>query len=844
MQFIQLLTLPHYLCENFTERAEAILSSGGRAMERNRQDVLCTPFDDGEEQLDPFSDMAPLLELLKAKDVRLIRPQFILRWFQWHGENAETVKKKASKILSTRASALPWKVTEQEVRKMFHDFAIVGNEINELSGLIDVEEIIELLFTAEHVDAYRRIPRWLLEAELRKHGCTPLPHRRDLERKRETALGRAELRELGEEVFLDVNSLSDEEARKLQIITVSWCWLHPEHPDPYLYHLATLDKLIKCFMKGSIKRAKSKSYLGKSKEYFRDKDYCMGAKDKDGPIGIFIDWCSIYQDHPANSRTPGQLKSYQNAMKDMWIWFSHRNTIVWMLNYLPIGQPKTPCEPFQDRNGNVVTSLVRADYKHSGWPTLERSLAMMLKSPGNLLDITLALRSRLLWDVEKDHVSEGPEPQYFEKDPETGDLPKDRNGDPILRESKEHKAFVADQINRPLCQAYSKGDYLRLSIDMMCKERSLPLSPEEFDVLLDSKRFSVSSDADALVKPLYGAAFDAIIADASSLNFSELRLKDNTVQPFLNVASVHCMDLRDIDLSGNEITLSLEDFGAAFSQLPHLDKLDLSWNSWLRGNIRSLSSLSNLKILRLYDCLKVNGDVRTLSQLTRLQELNLINTQVSGNIKGLITLLGLKILDLRGCKVSGDIGQLAVLTNLTKLDLPYNQMDGDLQALRAGISGLRGASFPNSLPTIGADPQKEKKVISQSDTVRAAMAIAEAKARQQNGLLSSVSAPLLLQKKECDNSDSDNEQELLPPVEKPLPWPLNEPPGMFMVKDTKYRRPLMNFRFPRCRPGLPEQSGRVDLESLEGSRQQIKLYEDGSSAAALASPHLQGLLSL
>ena len=792
--------------------------------------------EEGEGPLDPQEAMESMLEPLRAGHVRLLRPTFLLKWYEKHGGKTDTPRKRASELLTTQAEALPFRVDVKSVRRLFDDFSRNGDEINELSGLIDVEEIVDLLFVQENEDAYHRVPRWMLLTELRKHGCTPMPHRRALEDLQNSALGRQQLKELGGDAFVDVASMTAEEAKALQVVSVSYCWLHPDHPDPNLFHLATLDKLIRCFMKGTFKRAKAKTYLGKPKEHFQRRGFCFGAGDG-RPIGIFWDWCSLYQDRPTNSRSGAELMSFQAAMPSVTTWYTHKRSIVWLLNHLPSDQGKTPCEPFHDRNGNIITSLVRANYGKSGWPTLERFVASVLKHPGDLLDITFALRSRLMWLAEKEAVSDGIEPQFFDKDPQTGELPKDKQGEAILRESKDHKAFVADQLNRPLCRAYTKGDYLKLSLDMMCKERILPIAPAQFDALIDQKQFALRADA-SVVKPMYRGAFEAIIATAPSLRFSNLRLGDSVVRPFLGVVSAHCRHLVDLDMSDNEITVPLEEWAAALCQLPTLRKLDLSWNSWLGGNIRALSGLKALRSLALYDCLKVKGDVRGLSGLTTLENLNLTNTGVDGNLKGLATLLGVESLKLRGCKVTGNMEELQVLSKLTVLDLPYDGVDGDLKALRASIPGLKEAMFPAALPGAADAQESGERVLTQSERVLAAMAAAEAEAAKETVLASSASAPAIgsgadRKKPHTANdddpySDSDDDVVSLPPVEKPLPWPLNEPPGMFAVKDPEHHRPLLNFSFPKCAPGLPDLTGRLDMMDLEKPTKR-RIYHESTS---------------
>ena len=81
------------------------------------------------------------------------------------------------------------------------------------------------------------------------------------------------------------------------------------------------------------------------REQLWDQGFCFGVGDG-RPLGVFIDWCCLYQDFPPGSRTPLQTKVFQAAMEHIECWYANRHTTVWMLAY-----------PYEPPNELVVTLL-------------------------------------------------------------------------------------------------------------------------------------------------------------------------------------------------------------------------------------------------------------------------------------------------------------------------------------------------------------------------------------------------------------------------------------------------------------------------------------------------------
>merc|ERR1712079_507538 len=83
-----------------------------------------------------------------------------------------------------------------------------------------------------------------------------------------------------------------------QIIVISYCWLSKKHPDPQGHQLQIISRVLDEYVK-----------------YWKVK------------TGIFLDWCSLYQDF----RTPLQYESFKRALMHSSLWYAHQDTLVWML---------------------------------------------------------------------------------------------------------------------------------------------------------------------------------------------------------------------------------------------------------------------------------------------------------------------------------------------------------------------------------------------------------------------------------------------------------------------------------------------------------------------------------
>ena len=531
--------------------------------------------------------------------------------------------------------------------------------MDNVQDYLDLESLL-LPLRARHVRLVKPsfIIKWLEENSKR-----PFPHRQGLEKLAQE--------EGADDPFLDIEELCTRHATMalpdLQILSVSACWLSAEHPDPNAYHVATLATLLRCFSKGGVEMLKLLDYnLDDLREAGLER---WGAGDG-RPVGVFWDWASIYQESTAMPRTPKQLELVKAAMVNYDIWFAHKRTAVWMFNYLPetpglpggatmdpgLREPVEAASLELDQPREAPQQLSPMDYGSGGWTTFQRYLALFLSVPQDILDINDAVRENIL-------TSTGEEPEAFT----IGE-------DGLFVETALHKCWAASA-------ACERGNYTQVCLNTMLRDRSMPLAPEEFNALIDRRRFQPSANVEGDIKPLYAKAFNAIIGGSPSIRYNLIGFRDRHVRPFLKVLVGHCRMLRHLDLGQNKISIPLEEWAKALVVLPQLEKLNLACNEELGGNVRALAPLASLRELRLNNCFLVDGDVAGLATLINLRVLNLSGTYVDGDVAGLATLTKLRALYLNRTAIEGEVRGLSTLSKLEFLYLGDTNVTGDVDGL-------------------------------------------------------------------------------------------------------------------------------------------------------------------
>jgi len=136
----------------------------------------------------------------------------------------------------------------------------------------------------------------------------------------------------------------------VEIVAISYSWLHPVHPDPTGQHLHTLKKAI----------TERLAFKGPAHVF---------------DIAIFLDYMSLPQMKETGPlanpeigmvRTESESMAFEKALRDINLWYAHQHTTVWMLRWTPPGHPK---------------------YMDRGWPFFEQATSCMIKDCTRIFEI-------------------------------------------------------------------------------------------------------------------------------------------------------------------------------------------------------------------------------------------------------------------------------------------------------------------------------------------------------------------------------------------------------------------------------------------------------------------------
>ena len=102
------------------------------------------------------------------------------------------------------------------------------------------------------------------------------------------------------------------------------------------------------------------------------------------------------------------------------------------------------------------------------------------------------------------------------------------------------------------------------------------------------------------------------------------------------------------------------------------------FNTNVNGDIASLKGLTSLTSIT-FNNTNVNGDIASLKGLTSLTSISFNNTNVNGDIASLKGLTSLTSISFNNTNVNGDIANLKDLTNLTSIEVDsVNNLNGNL----------------------------------------------------------------------------------------------------------------------------------------------------------------------
>jgi hypothetical protein len=257
------------------------------------------------------------------------------------------------------------------------------------------------------------------------------------------------------------------------VVAVSYLWATSEHPDPKGEHLRDLAQFLRWLMRS---------------------DRCKRTK-----VVVFMDWVSLYMDHPLGSRTPEHTEAFEAGLANVQKWYAHPNS----LTLLAKKKAKTREWPFNE----------------SGWPVFERAVSNMAKAKDHVLD----LGAIVTW--LGDRSVEG---QFT-----------DEYGVPVETRCCYEKLVEAGSTESPL----------------------LPSTVERFGAALRRLHFAVPSDAD-LLRAKYAGLFGELTAKIQRLVFHRMGPPTSSEDwgEFVRCVLPRCTGVEVLNLSGNRsLSVSIVD---------------------------------------------------------------------------------------------------------------------------------------------------------------------------------------------------------------------------------------------------------------------------------------------
>ncbi|KOO53319.1 calmodulin [Chrysochromulina tobinii] len=177
--------------------------------------------------------------------------------------------------------------------------------------------------------------------------AAPLPCRQEIEAEHTAAILPVDELEEIHAAFLEMVASSDGATgtigrgagtfQAVPVVLASYCWATDDAPDP----------------NGRALRQIAAALAQEMPTY-----QAFGMRD----VGVFIDWCSLYQETRQHTRTDEELERFLRAKNQMGVWFAHKHTTV----YIVPDEEGTPADE----------GLLRVE---RGWPFFEEMVCRLFK---------------------------------------------------------------------------------------------------------------------------------------------------------------------------------------------------------------------------------------------------------------------------------------------------------------------------------------------------------------------------------------------------------------------------------------------------------------------------------
>ena len=478
-------------------------------------------------------------------------------------------------------------------------------------------------------------------------GPEPLPNRQQIEAmpeaERLNVIMTAEEIEAGHRAFRHIADEAtkdwddwDHDLDALPVVAVSQCWEEPSHPDGACRTLLQVANALAGEWRGEDPIS--------GLELFRD----WGFKD----IGVFFDWCSLYQNKPV-TRTTKQEEVFQRALSNMSLWYAHKLTTV----YLIWGQDDF-LRRYQLTDGQLIRTQAPLPRSRRGWPFYEESMSLLLKDPPD------ETRQLIGYFVPARHTQANPSRRFHGElwtntrfvEALSRENMRHNRGEPELERAK--RAWDAAGYNEASRFFWPKliriGESLQVAASTHYDINDIttwpirpqlggvadsppPLSPTSFEAMLKAEKEFTNHADHEVVSRLYRRTMLDGFGGVRVLEFNRITSglnegrrspwNDEHVRMLCETLQEARCPLAEKLVVKTESLMNLTPLGKAIRHgaLPNLRTLNLSGCCQLRSIPEELGWLGYLEELLLYGCKSLVALPKSITQLTSLRLLDLTN---------------------------------------------------------------------------------------------------------------------------------------------------------------------------------------------------------------------------
>ena len=233
--------------------------------------------------------------------------------------------------------------------------------------------------------------------------------------------------------------------------------------------------------------------------------------------------------------------------------------------------------------------------------------------------------------------------------------------------------YLSDDSNRHICEAIITHERI------IAARRDI--KGNEIDLIVRSAREILQLHTSLIVADVETSALKKFFENTCGHSWNKFKnwTTEAALDEWYGLSTDDTGQVSALNLQNNALDGDLAGLGA-LAQCTKLIHLDLSTNTSLRGNVRSLIKLTSLTVLSLKKCNLVTGTCDPLKELTSLQHLDISYTALEGVVEVFADLIRLKSLDVRGTRI--DCSNAVDLLMMWASSLPTLQSDALIRAVQ------------------------------------------------------------------------------------------------------------------------------------------------------------------